>query len=217
MYNEKIEVIKNVINDLSCYNYQIIIVDDGSSYPLKQLLNDPSVTVLTHYFNMGQGAAIQTGIEFALANKADFVITFDGDGQHDAKDAERLLEPLLINKADVTLGSRFLQGSYHNAPLIRRMVFRIAWAVNNLLLGMRLSDTHNGLRGLNRKALQLISITENKMAHATEILLQIKRKKLRYLEIPVHIHYTAYSRKKGQSWVDSLGVFLDLLLYKLFK
>lgn len=208
-------MLSEVLAQLLTTPFAIILVDDGSREPVVSPGGD-RIVLIRHPFNLGQGASIQTGFTAALRLGADYVVTYDADGQHRTEDIYRLLAPLLSDEADITLGSRFLEESRHNASLPRRSLLTLARRVNNLLTGLRLTDAHNGLRGLNKKALQQIHLTENRMAHATEIIYQIKKHRLRYTEVPVHIAYTGYSRSKGQGWADGVRVFFDLVLHKLF-
>jgi polyprenyl-phospho-N-acetylgalactosaminyl synthase len=215
-FNEN-EVITSVIKDLLPLNYQIIVVDDGSEMPLQTLLSNFPVSVLRHKVNLGQGAAIQTGIEYALLKNSQNIVTFDADGQHSADDIKKLLLLLENNEADICLGSRFIKGAKHNMSFTRKILIHSARLLNFCLTGIMLTDAHNGLRAMNRNVASVIQIRENGMAHATELLTQIKKNKFRYKEVPVHIHYSAYSRKKGQTIWSSFRIFFDLLLNKIFK
>ena len=215
-YNEN-AIIQPVIQELLPFKYNIAVVDDGSSKSLFHLLNKMPVFFIRHKVNLGQGAALQTGIEFALSKQAKYIVTFDADGQHEASDIEKLLLYLINEKVDIVSGSRFLEGSSHNMSSGRKILLQIARYVNFIFTGLLLTDAHNGLRAMTREAAQKIKITENGMAHATEILNQINKRKLRYREVPVTIHYTAYSKKKGQPLAGSFRIFFDLLLNKIFK
>ncbi|HEX7846875.1 MAG TPA: glycosyltransferase family 2 protein [Chitinophagaceae bacterium] len=215
-YNEQ-TVIRSVIEDLLPYGYNVVVVDDGSENTMNGLLHDLPVYLLRHPVNLGQGAAIQTGLEFALSKNAEYIITFDADGQHLAADIEKLLEPLASGKADIVLGSRFMKGAAHNMPAKRKTLLQIGRRLNYLFTGLLLTDAHNGLRAISRKAAMKIHITENRMAHATELLSIIKKNKLRYTEVPVTVTYTAYSRKKGQALGSSFRIVFDLLLNKIFR
>lgn len=216
VYNEKQSVLAQVIADLLVLPCSIVIVDDGSDIPVSIQKNE-RIHVLKHFVNLGQGAALQTGFEFAKRKQAEYIVTFDADGQHRASDIEQLLLPLKGNEADICLGSRFMTKDSSTISKGRMITLKIARAVNFLFSGVKLSDAHNGLRAFNHKALQKIFLTENRMAHATEIIIQIKRSGLRCKEIPVSVLYTGYSRKKGQSPLNGLRIFLDLFLNKFFE
>lgn len=197
--------------------YRIIVVDDGSLLPVAPLLDGLPVTCLRHQVNLGQGAALQTGFNLALQQGAAVVVSFDADGQHDANDLPRLLEPLVAGRAAVALGSRFLAYQPNDVPRVRRWVLKTARFVNFLFCGMLLSDAHNGLRAFTKAALEKILITENRMGHASEILFEIRRHQLPFEEVPVTIYYTPYARNKGQSSGDSIKVLFDLVLLKFFR
>jgi polyprenyl-phospho-N-acetylgalactosaminyl synthase len=215
-YNEN-AIIQSVIKELLPFQYNIVVVDDGSVKSLFALLNKMPVYFIRHRVNLGQGAALQTGIDFALSKQANYIVTFDADGQHQASDIDKLLQVLINDKADIISGSRFLEGSSHNMPAKRKALLQIARYVNFIFTGLLLTDAHNGLRVMTREAANKIQIRENGMAHATEILHEIKKKRLRHKEVPVNIHYTDYSTKKGQTLVSSFRIFFDLLLNKIFK
>jgi glycosyltransferase involved in cell wall biosynthesis len=195
----------------------IVVVDDGSSEELRtQFAGHSQIFYIRHKVNLGQGAALQTGIDFALKQGASWFITFDADGQHSAKDIPALLAPLFMEQADIVLASRFLTNGSHNAPVIKRLILKAGCWINYMFTGLYLSDAHNGLRAMNRVAAHSIRITENRMAHATEIVAQIKKQHLRYREVGATVLYTPYSKNKGQSSLNSLKIFFDLVLQKLF-
>lgn len=216
VFNED-KVIRQIVTGLVKQNYSVVLVDDGSAVPVIAQLAGLPVHILRHRVNLGQGAALQTGIEYALSKGAEYIVSFDADGQHQTADIPMLLAPLINNEADIALGSRFISGAKHNMPAGRKIVLQIGRRINYLLTGLLLTDAHNGIRAMNRKAASLIQLTENRMAHATELLTMIKKTKLRYKEIPVTVLYTEYSKNKGQTIWSSFRIFFDLLLNKIFK
>lgn len=194
---------------------QIVVVDDGSADATSQVaLEQPGVWVLRHAVNLGQGAALQTGIDFALSHGAEYVVTFDADGQHDVADIPRLLEPLQRDGIDVALGSRFL-GSTVGMPRARWLVLKLAVVFTRVFSCIRVTDTHNGLRALSRRAAQRIRITQNGMAHASQILDQIGPRGLSYCEVPVTIHYSQEALKKGQSSWNCFRIVGKLVLGRI--
>jgi polyprenyl-phospho-N-acetylgalactosaminyl synthase len=215
-YNENV-VLRAVIEELLTLEMNIIVIDDGSTEQLYSLLNQLPVYVLRHRINLGQGAAIQTGIEFALSKKADIIVTFDADGQHTAGDIEKMVNTISESSADIVFGSRFMKGAKHNMPATRRFLLQTARYLDYFFTGILLTDAHNGLRAMNRKAASLMKLKENRMAHATELVLKVKKNKLSYTEMPVTIRYTEYSLAKGQTAKNGFRILLDLLLNKLFK
>ncbi|MBO9562169.1 MAG: glycosyltransferase family 2 protein [Niastella sp.] len=197
--------------------FQIIIVDDGSAIPVNTTLQGLPIVCLRHQVNLGQGAALQTGFAYALNLQPDIIITFDADGQHAVNDLHALIQPIIQQEAEVVLGSRFIEKYNNRIPFFRNITLKTGRFVNYLFCGILLSDAHNGLRAFSRAAIEKIVITENRMAHASEILFEISRHKLRYTEVPVTVQYTTYSRQKGQSSIDSVKVLFDLILHKLFR
>lgn len=192
----------------------VVVVDDGSIDATGQRAREAGARVLRHALNRGQGAALQTGLEYALARGADYVVTFDSDGQHRVEDVEILLAPLVAGEADICLGSRFLADA-HRVPAARRLLLRCALVFTRLTSGVRVTDTHNGLRAFTRRATRRVSITLDRMAHASEVLDQVHRSGLVYTERPVAIDYTPYSRAKGQRASAALRVAAEFLWSKI--
>jgi polyprenyl-phospho-N-acetylgalactosaminyl synthase len=212
-YNEG-ESIDLVLEDFYDKNYSILVVDDCSQDNTMDVVLKHPITVLKHIINLGQGAALQTGFDYIIHNiNAKYVITFDSDGQHDVSDIPKLLEPLINQGYGVVLGSRFLDKELlQNIPLTKWLVLKLGVLFTKLTTGLKVTDTHNGLRAFSIEALREIYITQDRMAHASEILSQISKKDLRWKEVPVTIHYTEYSKKKGQSIFNSLNILWDLFL-----
>lgn len=216
-YNEG-RVIRSTLEPLIGAGYSVVVVDDGSRDDTSSVLAQLPVYSLRHLINLGQGAALQTGMAFALRQEAEYVVHFDADGQHRMADIPVLLEPLVKGEADVVLGSRFLKREHREAvPEKRRLVLRVARFINLLFTGVWLTDAHNGFRALTRAAAARIALRENGYAHASEILSQIARQKLRYVERPTAIAYTDYSRAKGQPLSNAFNIVLDLVLRGLFR
>ena len=213
-YNEA-KVIARVVGEVARRGYHVVVVDDGSSDETAERAAAASV-VVHHPINLGQGAALQTGIDYALQQAAEFVVTFDADGQHRAADIERLVAALREARADFALGSRFL-GSTMALPAARRLLLRAATVFTQLTTGLRLTDTHNGLRAMTRRGASRIRLRQNRMAHASEILAQIAASGLPYVEVPVRIEYTAYSLAKGQRLGDALAILFDLFARRLYR
>jgi len=213
-YNEA-AVIGRVINDVKRRGYSVVVVDDGSTDRTAEASAAADVLV-RHPINLGQGAALQTGIDFGLERGADIVVTFDADGQHLATDIEKLVEATKIADVDFALGSRFL-GCTEGMPVARRVLLKAATLFTQLTTGLRISDTHNGLRAMTRRGARVVRLRQNRMAHASEILSQIAASGLGYVEVSVSIEYSAYSLAKGQTIGDALMILLDLLARKLYR
>lgn len=196
--------------------YNILVIDDGSTDHTKDVLLNLSANYICHSQNLGQGAALMTGMKYANDGNYDIVVHFDADGQHQVPDIATLITPLLTNQYDIALGSRFLKReTISRIPFRRRALLRIARYVDFAFSGILLSDVHNGLRALNRNAFSQMNLTLPRMAHASQILQEIKRLGLRYKEVPVDIVYFEQKHKKGQSLIVAFGIVLDLLKHKL--
>ncbi|PQO42981.1 glycosyltransferase family 2 protein [Blastopirellula marina] len=194
----------------------VAVVDDGSADDTATVAARSPVWVLRHLINSGQGAALQTGIDFALRKGARIIVTFDADGQHDANDVVRLVEPIVAGEADVALGSRFL-GKTVDMPWTRRVLLKGAVWFTRFFSQIAVTDTHNGFRALSRKAAETIRITQNRMAHASEILDQIREFQLRYCEVPVTIRYNVATLEKGQSNSAAVKIAAQFLLGRLVR
>lgn len=200
-----------VLGSLISSGYSIIVVDDGSTDKMSEIVSGFPVFLIRHNLNLGQGAALETGMEAARRMNADFVVHFDADGQHDPGDIEQLLLCLKNGDTDIVFGSRFLSRKPTGISWTRKMILKTARWVNYLLTGILLTDAHNGLRALNKKALSIIHFQQPGMAHASEILYAVKKHSLRYMEIPVHIRYTPYSKRKGQGIMGAVNIIFHLL------
>ena len=216
VYNEA-EVIGSVVAGIleSCPN--VVCVNDGSADASADEILKAGAYLVNHPINMGQGAALQTGIEFArmLPGVSRFV-TFDADGQHRVEDAVRMLRVLDSADVDIVLGSRFL-GSAVGASRFKRMLLKAAVRFSNVTSGVRLTDAHNGLRVFNRHVADTLRITAPDMTHASEIIELIARNKYRFVEVAVTIDYSDYSTAKGQPAVNAVNIAFDTLLRKVSR
>ena len=214
VYNEA-SVIGGVIAEIQQITPHVVCVNDGSSDRSAAEIVEAGAYLVDHPINMGQGAALQTGIEFAraLPGVRRFV-TFDADGQHLVSDALQMLELLETEDIDIVLGSRFL-GSSVGASMSKRMLLKAAVRFSNLTSGVPLTDAHNGLRAFNRHVADTLEITAPDMTHASEIIELIARNNYRYREVAVTIHYTDYSTAKGQASVNAVNIAIDTLLRKV--
>jgi glycosyltransferase involved in cell wall biosynthesis len=214
-YNEAF-CIEGVVRELRAYYPQVVVVDDGSSDDTGARAQAGGACVLTHIINRGQGAALQTGITYALGQGAEFIVTFDADGQHDVADVLALLNPIERGEFEISLGSRFLERR-EKIPLVRRMVLAAAVLFMRVTARARLSDAHNGLRAFSRRAALQLDLQLDRMAHASEIVDQVVSSGLAYGEVPVRVRYTEYSLQKGQRSSAALRVAFDYLMGRLIR
>lgn len=214
MFNES-SVITGVVRDVVSRFDRVVCVDDGSTDSSAELARAAGAVVVQHPINLGQGAALQTGIRFALRDPAvSHVVTFDADGQHDVGDASAMVAAAHEHDVQVVLGSRFLGGP-GDVPATRRLLLRAATRFTRLTTGLELSDAHNGLRVLRRDAAERLSIKMHGMSHASEILNKIAAADWSYVEYPVTIAYTDYSRAKGQRAYNAFNIAFDVALSRL--
>lgn len=215
VYNES-EVINSVISSvLKDFKY-VVCVNDGSKDDSSKEISKTKAYLVEHPINMGQGAALQTGVEFARQLPVDYFVTFDADGQHRLEDVRSMLKVIETGKHDIILGSRFL-GSTIGMKWSKRLILKLAIKFSNSTSGIKLTDTHNGLRVFNRRVAETMQITMPDMAHASEILEIMSKQKYRYTEVPVTIEYTDYSRAKGQTLINAVNIGFDTLLRRLTK
>lgn len=210
MYNEA-TVVGSVIEGLLPYFPNVVCVDDGSGDGSQEVARAAGAVVVQHPINLGQGAALQTGIAYALQDRdMDSIVTFDADGQHRVEDAIDMVKRVQGGEADIVLGSRFLDDRTQISSA-KRLVLKTAAIQMRMATGLRLTDAHNGLRAFNRKVAAGFDITQNRMAHASELIHQLAKMKPAYVEHPVEIIYTDYSKAKGQSLLNSVNILAELI------
>ncbi|WP_460800593.1 glycosyltransferase family 2 protein [Microbacterium sp. GXF6406] len=211
LYNEE-SVVGGVVEELLQQFANVVCVDDGSRDASADVARAAGALVVQHPVNLGQGAALQTGITFALAHEScEFIITFDADGQHRIEDALDMLARARKEDLAIVFGSRFLDDRT-NPGWIKRVILKTAVWVSNMTTGMKLTDAHNGLRLIRRDAASQIYLKQDRMAHATEIVLELGRTGLPWSEHPVELLYTDYSKAKGQSVLNAVNILVDLVV-----
>ena len=209
MYNEA-SVVGGVVADLRKEFPHVVCIDDGSSDGSQDAARAAGAVVIQHPINLGQGAALQTGFEFVLQDpQLDCIVTFDADGQHRIEDAKAMVERIRSGEAEIVLGSRFLDKRTKLSPA-KRLVLRTAAIQSRLSTGMDLTDAHNGLRAISPSVASRIHLTQNRMAHASELVHQLAKMRPRYVEHPVEIIYTDYSKAKGQSLLNAVNIVFEL-------
>jgi len=216
VYNEG-SVITETLKEIPQDKYLIICVNDGSKDNTLTQLEKTSALIINHPINMGQGAALQTGIEYALQfPEIKYFVTYDADGQHSMQDVEDMLRIIKKNKVDIVVGSRFL-GEAINITAMKKILLKLAIKFTNVFSGVNLTDTHNGLRVFNRKFAENVNIRMPGMAHASEIIDKMGKGNWRYVEVPVTIRYSDYSKAKGQSMLNSVNILMDVLISRARK
>ena len=214
-YNES-EVIERVVRTALREYSSVVVVDDCSTDETFSAARRSGATVLRHPINLGQGAALQTGIAYALQQGAARIATCDADGQHDIRDLQTMLELQQATGVDCVLGSRFL-GKALNMPAQRHLLLKAAVLYTRWTSRLAVTDAHNGFRLFSRHAASRIRLRQNRMAHASEILEQIRLHRLSWVECPVTVRYTDYSIAKGQRAKGAIHVLFDLLIGRLSR
>ncbi len=209
VFNEA-QVLEQVVRQTLAVFPNVVCVDDGSGDGSVDAVLRTGAHLVRHPVNLGQGAALQTGLTYARAQPgARYFVMFDADGQHRLEDASAMLEVARSGEADVVLGTRFAEHA-RSVPLLKRIVLRTAVLLSPAGRRLKLTDAHNGLRVLTRPVADDLRITMNGMAHASEIVAYLGRSSWRVREVPVSIQYTDYSRSKGQSLLNGVNILFDL-------
>ena len=211
-WNEAKNIVKVVTGVRPVVN-EVVVVDDRSRDDTASLAQAAGATVLRHPINRGQGAALQTGNDYALKNGADIIVHFDADDQFLAAEITDVIAPIISGQADIVFGSRFL-GKKANLPFIKKyLIMPGAQLFNRLFLGVKLSDPQNGFRAMSRRAAEAIKIANREMAHNSEIQAKAFKAKLKIAEVPVTVTYHRF----GQKLSGGFKVISDLLIHKIIK
>lgn len=210
VFNEE-SVIADVIRAVRAVYPTVVCVDDGSNDASAAAIRGSGAILVQHPLNLGQGAALRTGLEFGLSlPQVRYFVTFDADGQHDVQDVAPMLELLDGGTVGIAFGSRFLD-QRTQMTRAKRAVLAGAVRYSKASTGMALTDTHNGLRAFTRDVAAGLDLQMNGMAHASELLHLVADMKVPYAEVPVHISYTDYSRAKGQPLMNAVNILFDLI------
>lgn len=210
-FNEA-SVIADVVAELRTVFPHVVCVDDGSRDHTGDAALAAGAHVVRHPVNLGQGAAIQTGVEYARSRPGAAVfVTFDADGQHRVKDVIKMIDRLGAQDVDLVIGTRF-GGTVSHTPPLKRVVLRAAAILSPHSRSLGLTDAHNGLRVFGKVVADELNITMNGMAHAGEFIALAVENRWRVAEEPVEILYTDYSKSKGQPLVNGVNILFDGLL-----
>lgn len=203
--------IGEVLSEVKNYVDKVVVVDDGSTDKTFKKALEREVVVIKHIINRGQGAALETGNQYAKKINADIVVHFDADGQFLAKEIEEIIKPIKDGKAEIVFGSRFLGKNSQMPKLKKNIIIPLAHLVNKLIIGKSLSDPQSGFRALSRKALDKITIEQDGMAHCSEIIYKTFKYNLKIKEVPIKVIYKNF----GQSFNGGIRIIKDLLLSKI--
>jgi glycosyltransferase involved in cell wall biosynthesis len=211
------QVIYQTIKPIINAGYKVVCVDDGSTDDSAELASKAGAYVVKHMINSGQGASIQTGFQFIMQSPekfadAEYVVTFDADGQHSLSDLAGFI--LAMEKdpdLDIVLGSRFVSTNFMGSRLKFYLLKLMAY-ISEYTLGVKLTDRHNGYRVIRKSKLGLFYIKSPGYEHADEFIYLISKNNLKYQEVATHIHYTEYSLSKGQPLINGVKMLFDRVI-----
>lgn len=212
LHNEE-KHIENLLKDLTKYRLPIVIVDDGSSDSSLQKLQNSRTSklkILKHEVNLGKGAAMKTGAEYAFNKKADAVIFMDSDSQHSPSDLPKFIDELKKSKFDLVFGSRV---SNYGVPLVRFLGNKFASVTMAILFGVYISDSICGFRALTKKAYEKTSWESNGYGVEIEMIARMARNKLKFTEVPVKTIY--HDHVKGVTMLDAFSILLSVVKWRL--
>jgi hypothetical protein len=182
---------------------EVVVVDDGSTDATAELAGSAGATVLRLPYNLGIGAAVQTGLQYANENEFDLAVQIDGDGQHDARELQQLLAPIVSGEADIAVGSRFAGARFYRPSVARRLGIALFAGLVSLIVRQRVTDTTSGFRAMNSRGIRLFAADYPHDYPEVEATVLVFRHRLRMVEVPV----TMRQRETGRS---SITVFRSL-------
>ncbi len=207
-YNEE-KSIAGVVLNTKKYVDKVLVIDDGSTDNTYENSKNVGAIVIKQIINRGAGAATWTGIQAALKIEADIIVTIDADGQHLPSDIPRLIKPILENEADVVIGSRFKE-NMAGAPFIKKIGNILLNKITFLFYGINIMDTQSGFKALTRESASLINISIDRYGFCSEIIGEIRKNNLRFVEISVPAIYL--DKIKGTTTYDGIKILFDLVL-----
>ena len=187
-FNEE-KNIASIIYRISKITDTIIVCNDGSSDLTAEIASKMGAIVITHDKNLGYGAAIRSLFLKSKELDVDVLVTFDADGQHDVNDIENVLKPILDDKADLVIGSRFLDNIKDDIPSYRKTGIKIITKLTNVSLKEKISDSQSGFRSYSKDVLSKIVPSDYGMGVSSEILIKASNNNFRIAEVPIKISY----------------------------
>ncbi|HIQ39336.1 MAG TPA: glycosyltransferase family 2 protein [Methanothermococcus okinawensis] len=217
-YNEE-KVIRDTLRKLKKEGYHnIIVVDDGSKDNTYNIAKEEGVILCRHIINRGLGGALGTGIRCALEYNPEVIVTFDADGQHDPKDIEKVVKPILYEDYDMVVGSRLMdREELKNMPVVKRIGNILLNFITYLLGGYLVTDSQSGLRAFSKRAAEVIlsNLKSNRYEVSSEFIIIARRENLKFKEVPIKTIYTEYSMSRGTNVITGLKILIKLIIQRL--
>jgi glycosyltransferase involved in cell wall biosynthesis len=216
-YNEE-KTIAEVVLKAGCHVGKVLVCDDGSKDMTQIIARKNGAHVVEHKKNMGYGATMQTLFIKARELGADVLVMFDGDGQHDPDEIPMLVKPVLEGRADIAIGSRFINGARMNVPLYRRMGILLITLLTKIFSGYAITDAQSGFRAFNRKALEELKISEDGWGSSVEVFFRAHDVGLRIVEVPVDCDYEDYpTASKRDPLRQGVSIVASIFNYAIRK
>lgn len=218
-YNEE-KNIAEVVRSVKPLVDKVVVVDDSSSDNTWNIVKTLNITTLKHAINRGQGAALETGNQYAVKDGADIIVHFDADGQFSAEEIKDLVQPIKESRADIVFGSRFL-GKKSNIPFLKKIfILPLAKTFNRIFFNLTLTDPQSGFRAMNSQVTKKIIIENDGAAHCNEILIKAFKNKLKIKEVPITVTYSNFGQSlsggKGRG-MGGFRIIKDLVIHRLIK
>jgi len=208
--NNEEKNIAEVVKKSKRFSENVVVVDDGSDDKTSDIAKKKGAVVLKHIVNLGKGAALKTGCDYALKQGAENIVVLDADGQHDPKEIPKFVKAL--NNADIVFGYRRLN---RNMPFILRFGNWFIFFVTKLLFGLKIADTQCGYRAFNADAYKKIKWNSTDYSMESEMIANAGKTHLKYSQIPIE---TIYSDKyKGTTIFDGIRIVLNMVWWRLTR
>ena len=197
-YNEAGRIATTIAGIRKFGNADIVVVDDGSNDDTASEARAAGARVIELPFNLGYGAALQTGFKSAIDKGYEFAVQIDADGQHDPLSIEALISPVLKDEVDVVIGSRFLDKGNYKAPFVRRMGMYFFGIITSVVTGRRITDPTSGFQALNKKVMEFYASDAYPADYPdADVIIMLHRQGFRFKEVPVIMHNAAKRSMHG--------------------
>ena len=200
----------SIVKKIKKYVQNVVVVDDGSDDTTYDAASGTGAAVLRHMINLGKGAALKTGCDYAVENGAQFMVVLDADAQHDPDEIPSFLEKL--KEYDIVFGYRKLSG---DMPFVKRFGNWFISQAISVLYNVRLFDSQSGYRAFSMEAYQKIRWSVSDYSMESEMISKAGKHRLRYTQIPIKTIYSNVSR--GTTMIDGVKIVLNMVWWRLFN